>query len=60
MFRCGLLTEALQKAKLAVTDEAGAIEQMGLRPRLVTGSRENIKVTFPEDLGIAEAILARR
>jgi len=60
MFRCGLLMEALQKAKLAVTDEAGAIEQMGLRPRLVTGSRENIKVTFPEDLGIAEAILARR
>jgi 2-C-methyl-D-erythritol 4-phosphate cytidylyltransferase len=33
---------------------------MGLRPRLVAGSRENIKVTFPEDLGIAEAILAGR
>jgi 2-C-methyl-D-erythritol 4-phosphate cytidylyltransferase len=60
MFRCGLLLEALQKAKAAVTDEAGAVEQMGLQPRLVTGSRENIKVTFPEDLGIAEAILARR
>jgi len=60
MFRCGLLLEALQKAKTAVTDEAGAVEQMGLRPRLVTGSRENIKVTFPEDLQIAEAILARR
>ncbi len=60
MFRCGLLLEALQKAKAAVTDEAGAVEQMGLRPRLVTGSRENIKVTFPEDLKIAEAILARR
>jgi 2-C-methyl-D-erythritol 4-phosphate cytidylyltransferase len=60
MFRCGLLMEALQKAKRPVTDEAGAIEQMGLRPRLVTGSRENIKVTFPEDLRIAEAILARR
>ena len=60
MFRCGLLTEALQKAKLAVTDESGAIEQMGLRPRLVTGSRENIKVTFPEDLRVAEAILAKR
>lgn len=60
MFRCGLLTEALQQAKIAVTDEAGAIEQMGLRPRLVTGSRENIKVTFAEDLRIAEAILAKR
>ena len=60
MFRCGLLVEALQKAKHPVTDEASAVEQMGLRPRLVAGSRENIKVTFPEDLGIAEAILAKR
>lgn len=60
MFRCGLLVRALKDAKRAVTDEAGAVEQMGLRPRLVTGSRENLKVTFPEDLGIAEAILARR
>ena len=60
MFRCGMLLEALKTANQAVTDEAGAIEQMGLRPRLVIGSRENIKVTFPEDLGIAEAILAHR
>jgi 2-C-methyl-D-erythritol 4-phosphate cytidylyltransferase len=60
MFRCGLLMEALQKAKHAVTDEASAVEQLGLRPRLVAGSRENIKVTFPEDLAIAEAILAGR
>jgi len=60
MFRCGLLVEALREARRAVTDEASAVEQMGLRPRLVAGSRENIKVTFPEDLGIAEAILAGR
>lgn len=60
MFRCGLLLQALKEAKRAVTDEAGAIEQMGLKPRLVAGSRENIKVTFPEDLKIAEAILGKR
>jgi 2-C-methyl-D-erythritol 4-phosphate cytidylyltransferase len=60
MFRFGLLMEALKKAKHGITDEAGAVEQMGLRPRLVTGSRENIKVTFPEDLKIAEAILEQR
>jgi 2-C-methyl-D-erythritol 4-phosphate cytidylyltransferase len=60
MFRCGLLLRALKEAPAGVTDEAGAIERLGLRPRLVTGSRENLKVTFPEDLGIAEAILARR
>jgi 2-C-methyl-D-erythritol 4-phosphate cytidylyltransferase len=60
MFRCGLLMEALKNAKSPVTDEAGAVEQMGLRPRLVAGSRENIKVTFAEDLQIAEAILEKR
>lgn len=60
MFRAALLAEALGKAKGTVTDEAGAIEQMGLKPRLVAGSRENLKVTYAEDLAIAEAILARR
>ena len=60
MFRFGLLMEALKKATAEVTDEAGAVEQMGLRPRLVAGSRENIKVTFAEDLAIAEAILENR
>jgi 2-C-methyl-D-erythritol 4-phosphate cytidylyltransferase len=60
MFRCGLLLQALKEAKTAVTDESGAVEQMGLTPRLVAGSRENIKVTFPEDLKIAEAIMGKR
>jgi 2-C-methyl-D-erythritol 4-phosphate cytidylyltransferase len=60
MFRAALLAEALGKAKPTVTDEASAVEQMGLGPRLVLGSRENLKVTYPEDLAIAEAILARR
>jgi 2-C-methyl-D-erythritol 4-phosphate cytidylyltransferase len=60
MFRAALLAEALGKAKGIVTDEAAAIEQMGLQPRLVLGSRENLKVTYLEDLAIAEAILARR
>ena len=60
MFRAGLLARALHSAAGHVTDEASAIEQLGLQPRLVTGSRENLKVTFPEDLAIAEAFLARR
>lgn len=60
MFRAALLAEALGKAQGTVTDEASAIEQMGLQPRLVLGSRENLKVTWLEDLAIAEAILARR
>ncbi len=60
LFRAGLLAQALQQAKGPVTDEASAIEQMGLRPRLVAGSRENLKVTYPEDLAMAESILGRR
>src|SRR5436190_540282 len=58
LFRAGLLTEALSRAASA-TDEAAAVEQLGLRPRLVLGSRQNLKVTYPEDVAIAEAILAR-
>ncbi|HYR34957.1 MAG TPA: 2-C-methyl-D-erythritol 4-phosphate cytidylyltransferase [Burkholderiales bacterium] len=58
MFRAGLLTQALSRAADA-TDEASAVEKMGLRPRLVLGSRQNLKVTYPEDVAIAEAILAR-
>jgi len=60
MFRAGLLLQALQRAKGMVTDEACAIEQMGLKPRLVPGSRDNLKVTWPEDLALAQAILERR
>jgi len=60
MFRAALLLQALRQAAQPVTDEAGAVEQMGLRPRLVAGSRENLKVTWPEDLAIAEFILKRR
>jgi len=60
MFRAGLLMQALQSARGLVTDESSALEQMGLKPRLVLGSRENMKVTYPEDLAIAEALLAGR
>jgi 2-C-methyl-D-erythritol 4-phosphate cytidylyltransferase len=60
MFRAGLLAQALKDAKGLVTDEASALESLGLRPRLVLGSRANLKVTYPEDLAIATAILAGR
>ena len=60
MFRAGLLAQALRQARGAVTDEASAVEQLGLRPRLVTGNRENLKVTYAADLAIAEAILRGR
>jgi len=57
MFRHGLLLQALSRtAKL--TDEAGAVEALGLTPKLVLGSSTNLKVTYPEDLQLAETILA--
>jgi len=59
MFRAGLLLQALPQAREA-TDEAAAVERLGLKPRLVIGSRENLKVTWPEDVAIAEGILRSR
>jgi 2-C-methyl-D-erythritol 4-phosphate cytidylyltransferase len=57
MFRHGLLLHALSRTA-KVTDEAGAVEAMGLKPRLVQGSTGNLKVTYAEDLQLAEIILA--
>lgn len=56
MFRYGLLCDALARAT-QVTDEASAIEAMGLRPRLVPSETTNLKVTFPADLAMAGWIL---
>ena len=61
MFRIGVLLQALERSDLAqITDEASALEQMGLSPLLVTGSSSNFKVTYAEDLSLAEAILLGR
>jgi 2-C-methyl-D-erythritol 4-phosphate cytidylyltransferase len=60
MFRAGVLLQALRQARGPITDEASAVEQLGLKPRLVQGSRDNLKVTWPEDLALAEAILEKR
>jgi len=42
------------------TDEASAMQLTGARPRLVVGSSHNIKITWPSDVALAEAILAAR
>ena len=62
LFRRGLLAHALEGAiasGAAVTDEASAIERLGLEPLLVEGAADNIKVTEPADLALAEFVLAR-
>ena len=60
MFRLGTLTRALQQAGEQVTDESSAIEQLGLAPKLVAGSAQNFKVTYPEDFALAQAVLLAR
>lgn len=60
MFHYGLLLESLQaavKQQRQPTDESAAIEQLGYKPCVVEGSRDNIKITRLEDMAIAEAIM---
>lgn len=58
MFRHAVLVQALRSADLAtVTDESSAVERLGLKPRLVAADPGNLKVTYPQDLALAETIL---
>ncbi len=59
MFRYGLLREALSRNP-AVTDESAAVETLGHRPLLVPSDPDNLKVTWPADLVLAERILQQR
>ena len=59
MFRAGLLEQALQKCP-NVTDEASAVEALGLQPRLVEGDSSNFKVTYPQDIRMAELLLREK
>ncbi|MEW6415123.1 MAG: 2-C-methyl-D-erythritol 4-phosphate cytidylyltransferase [Pseudomonadota bacterium] len=59
MFRHGMLSRALRAAGSDMTDEASAIEQLGLQPRLVESDSRNLKVTWPQDLELASLILRK-
>lgn len=56
MFRYGVLRKALNQGR-AATDEAMAVEALGLRPQMVAGRRDNLKITVPGDLELAGLIL---
>jgi 2-C-methyl-D-erythritol 4-phosphate cytidylyltransferase len=63
MFRLGELRDAIQRSvdeDRDVTDEAQAMELCGARPRLVEGHEDNIKITRPEDLALAEMFLSHQ
>lgn len=64
LFRFGILRDAFAlPGALAATDEAQAVEALAITgacaaPRLITGSAQNVKVTYPADLALAAAVLA--
>jgi 2-C-methyl-D-erythritol 4-phosphate cytidylyltransferase len=58
-FRRDLLLRAHEQDSADATDDAALIERLGEPVRLVAGSARNIKVTTPDDLHIAEALLHR-
>ncbi|ARU05706.1 2-C-methyl-D-erythritol 4-phosphate cytidylyltransferase [Comamonas serinivorans] len=65
MFRLAELQAALARAfdgddYPGVTDEASAMEALGARPQLVVGSAQNLKLTYPDDFALAEALLQAR
>lgn len=63
MFRFAMLRQALTTALergIAVTDEASAMELSGYHPRLVEGYADNIKITRPEDLALAQFFLKQQ
>ena len=62
IFRCDLLRMHLNRAfsRRHITDEASAMELAGFQPHLVAGRSDNIKVTRPEDLALAEFYLTRK
>ncbi|GAB4274410.1 MAG: 2-C-methyl-D-erythritol 4-phosphate cytidylyltransferase [Methylomicrobium sp.] len=62
MFRYGQLKQALETSvgNPAVTDEASALELLGMRPKIVEGRPDNIKITRPEDLALAQFYLEQQ
>ena len=59
MFRYATLVKALATFDGSPTDEAEAIEALGLHPKLVSGALRNLKVTYPQDLNVLEALIGK-
>ena len=62
MFRYGMLKQALEEAEgnPVITDEASALEIQGLQPKIVEGRPDNIKITRPEDLALAQFYMEQK
>lgn len=57
MFKYAMLKQALTQFAGSPTDEAAAIEAMGLKPKLVLGALHNLKITYPQDLAVVQALM---
>ena len=60
VFRFDIIAEAYRQAKAEVTDDASLVEQLGYRVKLYMGCYDNIKVTTPDDLALAEILWQRQ
>ncbi len=60
IFRFDIIAEAHEQIKEDVTDDASMVEHLGYKVRLYMGSYNNIKITTPEDLALAELIAGKR
>ena len=58
IFRCDLLLRAHREVTADATDDASMLEALGVPVKLFPGLRTNIKITAPEDMEIAEALLS--
>ena len=59
VFRYEIITSAHRQIKDEVTDDASLVEQLGYRVKLYTGAYDNIKITTPDDLALAEVLLKK-
>jgi len=59
VFRFDIITKAYRRVKAEVTDDASLVERSGYKVKLYMGSYDNIKVTTPSDLAVAEVLWQR-
>ncbi|MBN2462856.1 MAG: 2-C-methyl-D-erythritol 4-phosphate cytidylyltransferase [Dehalococcoidia bacterium] len=60
VFSFDIITKAHEQIKGDVTDDASMVEQLGYKVKLYMGSYDNIKITTPEDLALAELIIRKK
>jgi 2-C-methyl-D-erythritol 4-phosphate cytidylyltransferase len=59
VFRSDLINEAYRQTKIEVTDDSTPVERMGHKVKIYHGAYDNIKITTPEDLAVAEVLLQK-